>query len=78
MIITDNRVIRLTYCLARRYKLSRRDAVVSSMKTLATFFPAMRERIFFWALKPISLALKALSVITEKQTKLLNNADKLP
>lgn len=59
----------LTYCLAKRYRLSSRDAVTSSMKIFAMFLPAIRLRIFFWALNPISRALNVLSVMTVPKKK---------
>jgi hypothetical protein len=36
------------------------------MNALATLFPAMRDKIFFWARRPISRALNALSLMTAK------------
>lgn len=64
---TNNKI--LTYCFARRYKLSRSDAVVPSMKARATFFPAILERIFFCARRPMSRALNALSLMTTQEKK---------
>lgn len=49
--------------------LSSSEAVVPSMNVFAMVLFAMRDRIFFCARNPISRALNALSVMTEKQTK---------
>lgn len=45
--------------------LSNRDAVVPSMKVFAILLVAIRDKIFFCARKPMSRALKTLSVMTE-------------
>ena len=52
--------------------LSSSDAVVPSMNVLAILLLAMRDRIFFWARKPMSRALNALSVMTKHPKKMSN------
>lgn len=47
--------------------LSSNDAVVPSINVFATVFVAIRDKIFFCALSPMSRARNAFSVMTEKK-----------
>lgn len=59
--------------------MSRRDAVESSMNVLATVLFAIRERIFFCALRPMSRALKVswVSVMTGRVGIVINSQNRM-